>query len=166
MRTLASGGALAALMILLAACGGSSAESASAQAIQEDADLYRITDIERKWHLATSTHDIDLMMSLWAEDATFTVDAGKTLTGKEAIREFWLAAPVFQPDTYWVSETPAYKLRATVNGDKGTLYFECHYVDPVTEKVVRVVGADQQVARINGEWLITNNVGATPVLAP
>ncbi len=166
MGKLWSAGALAALVILLAACGGSPAESASAQAIQEDADLYRIGEIEKKWHQATSTHDIDLMMSLWAEDATFTVDAGKTLTGKEAIREFWLAAPVFQPDTHWVSETPAYKIRATVDGDKGTLYFECHYVDPVTEKVVRVVGADQQVARINGEWLITNNVGASPILAP
>jgi len=166
MGKLSSAGALAALVILLAACGGSPAESASAQAIQEDADLYRIGEIEKKWHQATSTHDIDLMMSLWAEDATFTVDAGKTLTGKEAIREFWLAAPVFQPDTHWVSETPAYKIRATVDGDKGTLYFECHYVDPVTEKVVRVVGADQQVARINGEWLITNNVGASPILAP
>ena len=33
------------------------------------------------------------MMSLWAEDATFTVDAGRTLTGKEAIRDFWLATP-------------------------------------------------------------------------
>jgi hypothetical protein len=166
MRLLSSGVALAVLVILPAACGGSSAESASAQAIQEDADLYRIGEIEKNWHQATSTHDIDLMMSLWAEDATFTVDAGKTLTGKEAIREFWLAAPVFQPDTHWVSETPAYKIRATVDGDKGTLYFECHYVDPVTEKVVRVVGADQQVARINGEWLITNNVGASPILAP
>ena len=166
MGKLSSVGAIAALVLLLAACGGSPAESASAQAIQEDADLYRIGEIEKKWHQATSTHDIDLMMSLWAEDATFTVDAGKTLTGKEAIREFWLAAPVFQPDTHWVSETPAYKIRATVDGDKGTLYFECHYVDPVTEKVVRVVGADQQVARINGEWLITNNVGASPILAP
>jgi len=166
MGKLSSAGALAALVILFAACGGSPAESASAQAIQEDADLYRIGEIEKKWHQATSTHDIDLMMSLWAEDATFTVDAGKTLTGKEAIREFWLAAPVFQPDTHWVSETPAYKIRATVDGDKGTLYFECHYVDPVKEKVVRVVGADQQVARINGEWLITNNVGASPILAP
>ena len=166
MRTLSIVGALAVLVILLAACGGSPAESASAQAIQEDADLYRIEGIEKKWHQATSTHDIDLMMSLWAEDATFTVDAGKTLTGKDAIREFWLAAPVFQPDTNWVSETPAYKIKATVDGDKGTLYFECHYVDPVTEKVVRVGGADQQVARINGEWLITNNVGATPILEP
>jgi predicted dehydrogenase len=166
MRTLSPGGALAVLVILLAACGGSPEESASAQAIQEDADLYRIGEIEKTWHLATSTHDIDLMMSLWAEDATFTVDAGRTLTGKQEIRDFWLTTQVFQPETNWVSETPAYKIRATVDGDKGTLYFECHYVDPVTAKVVRVVGADQQVARINGEWLITNNVGASPILEP
>src|SRR5688572_7077818 len=166
MRTLSSWGVLAVLVILLAACGGAPADSAGAQAIQEDADLYRIGEIEKKWHQATSHDDIDLMMSLWADDATFTVDAGRTLTGKQAIREFWLATPVFQPDTNWVSETPAYKLLATVDGDKGTLYFECHYVDPATKQVVAVVGADQQVARINGEWLITNNVGASPILAP
>jgi ketosteroid isomerase-like protein len=166
MRFLSIVGALAALVVLLAGCGGSAADSSSAQAIQLDADLYRIGEIEKKWHQATSHHDIDLMMSLWADDATFTVDAGRTLTGKQEIRDFWLAAPVFQPGTNWVSETPAYKIRATVNGDKGTLYFECHYVDPATEKVVRVVGAAQQVARINGEWLITNNVGASPILEP
>ena len=43
---------------------------------------------------------------------------------------------------------------------------ECHYVDPTTKMVVGVVGADQQVARINGEWLITNHVGASPILEP
>ena len=166
MRALSIAGALVALVISLAACGGASPASAADLAIQRDADLYQITDIERKWHLATTTHDIDLMMSLWAEDATFTVASGDTLTGKEAIRTFWHDAAVFQPDTHWVSETPAYKLRATVDGDKGTLYFECHYVDAETAKVVAVVGADQQVARINGEWLITNNVGASPMLAP
>ena len=166
MMKLSAAGALAVLVILLAACTGSPAESVRAQAIQEDADLYQIGEIEKKWHQATSTHDIDLMMSLWAEGATFTVDAGRTLTGKAAIREFWLTTKPFQPENNWVSETPAYKLRASVHGDKGTLYFECHYVDPATKMVVGVVGADQQVARINGEWLVTSNVGASPILEP
>lgn len=165
MRTLLIRGGLGALVILLAACGGSAA-SPSELANQRDADLYRIGEIERKWHQATSAHDIDLMMSLWAPNATFTVTAGETLTGKDAIRRFWLDAPVFQPENHWVSETPAYKLRATVDGDKGTLYFECHYVDATSGEVVAVVGADQQVARIDGDWLITNNVGASPILAP
>jgi hypothetical protein len=157
--------ALGLVVLSVAACGGSPTGSTE-DAVQREADLYRIAEIERKWHQATSTHDIDLMMSLWAPNATFTVRAGETLTGKDAIREFWLAAPVFQPENQWVSETPAYKLRATVNGDKGTLYFECHYVDAETGEVVAVVGADQQVARIDGTWLITNNVGAAPILSP
>ena len=166
MWKLSSAGAFAGLVILLAACGGASPASSGDLAIQRDADLYQITEIERKLHQATTTHDIDLMMSLWAEDATFTVASGDTLTGKDAIRTFWHDTPVFQPDTHWVSETPAYKLRMTVNGDKGTLYFECHYVDAATGKVVAVTAADQQVARINGQWLITNIVGASATLAP
>jgi ketosteroid isomerase-like protein len=168
MRTLLIRGALGAMVIwlaALAACGGATTSSTE-EAIQHQADLYQVAEIERKWHEATSTHDIELMMSLWAANATFTVGPGQTLAGKEEIRRFWLDAPVFQPENLWVSETPAYKLRATVNGDKGTLYFECHYVDAKTGEVVSVTAADQQVARINGEWLITNNVGASPDLAP
>jgi hypothetical protein len=154
------------MVISLAACGGSSASSSSEQAIRRQADLYSIAQIERKWHKATSSHNIDLMMSLWAPNATFTVAPGQTLTGKEQIRRFWLEAPVFQSENRWVSETPAYKIRSTVNGDRGTLYFECHYVDSKTGKVVKITAADQQVARINGRWLITNNVGASPILSP
>ena len=165
MRTLLIGGALGAVVISLTACGGSGT-SATDQAIQRQADLHAIAQIERTWHKATSTHDIHLMMSLWAPNATFTVKPGDTRVGKKEIRRFWLQAPVFQPENHWVSETPAYKLRATVNGDKGTLYFECHYVDAKTSKVVAVTAADERVARINGRWLITNNVGASPILSP
>jgi hypothetical protein len=71
-----------------------------------------------------------------------------------------------RPKNHWVSETPAYKIRTTVNGDKGTLYFECHYVDPKTRKVIFTAGADQQVARINGRWLVTNHIAGTPALKP
>ena len=52
-----------------------------------------------------------------------------------------------------------------MDGDKGTLYFECHYVDVATKQVVAVVSADQDVARINGTWLITHLVSATPDLS-
>ena len=65
--------ALAALVLAIAACGGASPASSGDLANQKDADLFRITEIERKWHQATSTDDLDLMMSLWAEDATLTV---------------------------------------------------------------------------------------------
>src|SRR5215210_7687152 len=100
MRTLLVAGALGLLGVSLAGCGGSSASSASEQAMQRQADLYEIGQLEKNFHKATSKHDIDLMMSLWAANATFTT--GETLTGKKQIRRFWLAAPVFQPGNHWV----------------------------------------------------------------
>src|SRR5215218_7124442 len=122
MRTILIGGALAVVVASLAACGSSNASSASEKAMQRQADLYAIDQIEKSFHKATSKHDIDLMMSLWAPNATFTTKPGQTLTGKKQIRGFWLAAPVFQAENQWVSETPAYKIRMTVNGDRGTLF--------------------------------------------
>jgi len=157
---------LALAVSLAATACGSSKNSASQLDMQRKAATYEIDQIEVKWHKASSTKNVDLMMSLWAPDATFTVGS-KTYTGKAQIRNFFVhdVAP-FQPQNHWVSETPAYKLRTTVDGDKGTLYFECHYVDVKTGKVQAVVAADQNVARINGRWLITNSVSATPKLTP
>jgi ketosteroid isomerase-like protein len=165
-RTLRIGLTGLLLAVSLTACGGSSKSSSSDRAMQEQADLYAIGEIEKTWHKASSTHDVDLMMTLWADDATLNLGT-ETLTGKAKIRDFFAhkAAP-FQPENDWVSETPAYKIRATVNGDKGTLYFECHYVDVKTSKVVSVVAADQDVQKIDGKWLITSTAGATPTLSP
>lgn len=160
-------GRLAASAVFVAAIGGcasSNGSAAPATDIQKQADLYAIDQIEVTWHKASSTKDVDLMMTLWADDATFTT-ATTTYTGKAAIRDFFAtqAAP-FKPENNWVSDTPEYKLRATVDGDKGTLYFECDYVDIATKKVVVVVSADQQVARINGVWVIKAAISATPDL--
>ncbi len=153
-----------ALALSLAACGGSGKKSAASEDVQRQADLYAIDQIEQTWHKAASTHDIDLMMSIWAPDATFNIGT-ETLTGTAEIRNFFAnkAAP-FQPENHWVSETPAYRIRTTVSGDKGTLYFECVYVDVKTGKVASVVGADQNVQKIDGKWLITNAAAATPKL--
>jgi hypothetical protein len=114
-----------------------------------------------------SRHDIDQMMSLWAANANFTVGPGQTLTDKKQIRRFWLTkSSAFKPENHWVSETPAYKIRATANGDRGTLYFECHFIDVKTRELEAVTGADLEVARIDGRWLITSMVGGTPTLSP
>jgi SnoaL-like domain len=152
--------------LVLAACGGSSKQSASGAATQKEADYYAIDQIEKVWHQAASTHNVNEMMTLWAPNATFNIGT-QTLSGAKQIRNFFAtkAAP-FQPQNDWVSDTPAYKIRITVNGDKGTLYFECHYIDVKTKKVAVVVGADQNVQKINGKWLITNAAAATPSLKP
>ena len=151
------------LGVSVAACS-SGTDAAQQVALKQKSDRYQIEQIEVTWHKASSTKDVDLMMTLWAPNATATL-GGQTYTGKDQIREFFATkAGPFQPQNHWVSETPAYKIRVTVDGDKGTLYFECHYVDVATRKVVAVVSADQDVARINGKWLITRLVSATPEL--
>ncbi len=157
--------AVLAMCVSLAACGQSdAAATAQVSALQRQADIYAIEQIEVNWHKASSQKDLNLMMSLWADNATFDVGT-KTYTGKDQIRRFFInqAAP-FRPANNWVSETPAYKVRVTVNGDNGTLYFECHYVDVNTRQVMAVVSADSLVRRINGKWLITQSITATPIL--
>ena len=52
----------------------------------------------------------------------------------------------------------------TVNGDRGTLHFECHYINVDTGEVAAVTAGDFDVARIDGRWLITNMVGSTAEL--
>ena len=152
---------LAGLVLAVGAYGAR--RISSGQSIQTQAALYQIDQIEQTWHKAASTKNLDLFMSLWAQNATATV-AGKTVTGKAAIRALFAKAGPFQPQNNWVSDTPAYKIRATVNGNKGTLYFECHYIDVDTGKVAAAVGADQQVQKLNGKWLITNMAAATVTL--
>jgi ketosteroid isomerase-like protein len=154
-----------AIAATLTACSQGAASSAPSTT-QIQADTYSIDQIEVNWHKASSTKDVDLMMSLWADNATFNVGT-QNYTGKDQIKAFFMnkAAP-FRPENHWISETPAYKIRVTVNGDTGTLYFECHYVDINTRLIRAVVSADSIVSRINGRWLITQSITATPILSP
>lgn len=161
MRKLMIGGLIALMAIALAACSGSDEDPAVAEA-ERKADMYDIDSIEKRFHQATTNQDIEQMMSLWAPSATLTVGAGATATGVDEIRAFWLdKSEAFKETNYWISDHPAFKVAITVNGDRGTLHFECHYVDPETDKVVAATVADLDVARLEGSWLITNFVAGT-----
>jgi ketosteroid isomerase-like protein len=166
MRRLVIGGPLGILVlsIVLAACSSSDAGSTSDES-RHVQDMWEIDHIEKDFHRAQTEKNIDLMMSLFAPNATMTVGPGTTASGLEEIRRFWLddSAP-FASENDWMSDHPAYKLEITVNGDRGTLHFECHYVDIKSSSVVAATTADFDVARIDGKWLITNMVGGTTVL--
>jgi ketosteroid isomerase-like protein len=166
MRKVVTSVVLGLVVLSLAACGGSSGDSAAEKEIQRQADLYAIGQIQTTFHRALSEKDIDLMMSVWAPDATFTLGSGQTKTGTAEIRKIWLASTPFQSTARFVPETPSYKTRATANGDRGTLFFECHLFDAKTAEVIALSGADTQVAKIDGRWLITSFVGATGTLSP
>lgn len=164
MRTLLAGCALAILAFALSACGGSNGSSVSERALEQKADTYAISQIERSFHEAISKKDIDEMANLFAPHATGTFGPGKTVTGKQQIRQVWLKSVAFKPETHWLSDHPAYKLKVTVDGDRGTLHFECHFIDVDTGKVAALTAGNLDVARIDGHWLITNFVGSTTEL--
>ena len=163
LRTAVAATTVAALGV--AGAGYGSWSSGSALSVQKRADLYSIDQIEATWHRAASRKNLDLMMTLWAPNGTLSL-GGKTVKGKPAIRAVFNKAGPFQPQNNWVSETPAYKIRTTVVGNKATLYFECHYIDVDTGKVVLVNGISQDLQKIKGKWLITKMVASTPPLVP
>jgi SnoaL-like protein len=146
--------------------GGAAKASTNDADTQRDADLYQIEQIEVKFHRATSHHDLSLMMSLWAPGSVFNIDQ-QTLVGKTQIRH-WFATEngAFMPSHHWESDTPSYKIRINLNGDKASMYFECHYIDPKTATIVAKAGVTHTLQRVNGEWLITNSAGSTAVLRP
>jgi hypothetical protein len=164
MRTLLIGAALATLTLALSACGGSSASSASDEALHRNSDLYEISQIERAFHEAISKKNVQMMAGLFAPNATGTFGPGKTVTGRDQIRGVWLKSVAWKPETHWLSDHPAYKLKVTVDGARGTLRFECHFVDVDTGKVAAVTAGSLDVAKIDGRWMITNFVGSTSEL--
>ena len=164
MRTLLMGGVLAILAFAIAGCGGSNGSSASDKALQQDADNYAISQIERSFHESVSKKNIEQLVSLFAPNATGTFGPGKTVTGTDQIRKAWEGSKAFEPTTHWLSDHPAYKLKVTVDGDRGTLHFECHFIDVNTGKVAATTAGNLDVAKIDGQWLITNFVGSTSEL--
>ena len=74
------------LSVVLVACGGSGDDPSIAEA-QRAQDMWEIDQIEKDFHEATSVKDIDLMMSLYAPNATFTVGGGATAVGVDEIRD-------------------------------------------------------------------------------
>jgi len=139
--------------------------SSSAPTAPQRAELYSIHQIESTWHRATTKKNLDLMMTLWAPKATMILGP-TTVKGKPAIRAVLSKAQPFQRSNHWISETPAYKIRATVSGTRGTLYFECHYVDVDTGAVKLVAGVSADVQRVKGKWLITKMIASSPTLEP
>jgi len=165
-RFLITGVLLGVVVVAFSACSESSSDAETA-ALQMKADTYEIGRIEEQFHQAMTLKDIDQMMSLWAPNSTLTVGPDLTAAGLDEIRQFWLTKSVaFAPETTWISDHPAYKLAVTVNGDRGTLHFECHFVDYESDLVKAVTVGDLDVSRIGGRWLITNFIAGSTELAP
>ena len=166
-RTLIIGRALAlgVTVAALAGCGGSGKPSAAELQMQREATLYQIDEIERTFHKAATTHNVNLMMTLFAPGAVFNLGT-ETYTGLGQIREFFATQnKAFFPQNHWQADTPSFRIKTTVNGDKGTLYFECDYIDTKTGRLMAAVGVDHQVQQIHGKWLIVDSSAAPTSLS-
>ena len=91
----------------------------------ESVQVAEIYQLQAAFHRAKTTQDLELMMSLWADDAAFTnITTGTTYLGSTQIRAFWLASGSFTHHRF--SLVPSYKTLIDVHGDEAFLYFECH----------------------------------------
>jgi hypothetical protein len=141
-------------LLVLAATAGLSIAAISGAATEENAeDFMQLHKVEITFHEAGTTKNLNLMLSLFADDAVLTT-GGKTYTGKDQIKSFWQAAGTFQPQNQWVAYTPAFRIRYDVEGDRAHLYFECLYVDKVANKIAAHTNSDDTLLRVNGRWLI------------
>jgi ketosteroid isomerase-like protein len=114
-----TGAALGAAAAFPVAAG---ADAESPRRLAQVAKIYRL---QAAFHQAKTTQDLDLMMSLWAEDATFTNQTtGTTYTGADSIRAFWQGSGSFTHHRF--SLVPSYKTQIDVRGHRAFLYFECH----------------------------------------
>jgi hypothetical protein len=138
---------------------------ATAASEENPVDFMDLHQVEIVFHTAASTKNIELMMSLFADDATLSV-GGKTYAGKDQVRGYFAtAAGSFQPQNQWVAYTPAQRIRFEVSGDRAHLYFECLYVD-AQAKVIKVhTFSDDNLVRVGGKWLIKEmKAGTVPEL--
>ena len=113
----------------------------------------QLHQVEISFHEAGSAKNLDLMLSLFADDAVLTA-GGKTYTGKDQVKSYWQAAGPFQPQNQWVGYTPAFRIRYDVAGDRAHLYFECLWVDKAAGKIAAHTNSDDILIRVNGRWLI------------
>lgn len=124
------------------------------------ADVLAVRNVEITFHRAGSVlpnKDLDLMMSLYADDAalTDTSHADKLYKGKEQVRNYFeQVAPPFRPKNHWIGYTPAMRIRAKISGDRATLYFECLWMDVDKDAIGAHSFSDMTLARVQGKWLV------------
>jgi ketosteroid isomerase-like protein len=140
-------GASAALAVPAIARGGVSHGS------EQIGEIYQL---QAAFHRAKSHQDIDLMVSLWTDDASFTFN-GATFSGKQGVHDFFIGSGSWKH--HRMSLVPSFKDQIDVHGDTATLYFECHDVvldanDPagsVGAVVTHLVNAGK-IRRVSGSW--------------
>lgn len=120
----------------------------------DDRAIAQIYALVATYHRAASVQGLDLMMSLWADDAALRF-RDEHYAGKPQIRQ-WFAAEggPFDSRHYWIALTPLHLLRMEVNGETAWVSFETHYVDAATTVMKLQLASRALLVRIDGRWRI------------
>lgn len=118
-------------------------------------DVADVKQVESTYHLALATKDLNLMMSIFSDDAVLTAPDGTVYNGKAAIRTFYATkAPAMQPQNHWAAFVLSYRMQASVTGDAATFTFECHMVDIATNRMMVHHRIDMTLNRQGFQWLV------------
>ena len=124
------------------------------------ADILAVRNVEIIFHTAGSVlpaKDLELMMSLFADDAVLTDTAhdNKVYQGKAQVRTYWadVSGP-FRPEHHWIGYTPAMRIKSNVDGNHATLDFECLWMDVDSGGVGAHAFSNMTLARDHGQWLV------------
>jgi ketosteroid isomerase-like protein len=134
-----------------------------ARADDESQQIGEIYQLQAAFHRAKTTQDLDLMMSLWADNATFVNTMnGITYVGAAQIRSFWQMSGSFTHHRF--SLVPSYKTTIQVNGNQAFLYFECHDIgnfatdnfdDPSVKTIVNDTYLAGTLQHRQGNWVFS-----------
>jgi hypothetical protein len=119
------------------------------------ADVAQIYQLQAAFHRAKTAQDIELMMSLWAPNATLKVqgDPKSPYVGAEQLRGYWMNSGSFKNRRF--SLVPSYKTRIAVRGNEADLYFECHDVadyDQPARNIVNDTFLAGTLRNVGGKW--------------
>jgi hypothetical protein len=130
---------------------------AAAQLIGTSCAVGDIYQLQAAFHRAKTTQDLELMMSLWADEATLSNqgDPNSPYVGSERLRVFWQSSGSFKNRR--MSLVPSFKTQIDVRGDDDAwLYFECHDIGDY-DLPSRAIAGDTFLAgtvrNVQGNWV-------------
>jgi len=126
----------------------------------ESTQVAEIHELQAAFHLAKTTQDIDLMMSLWDDNAVFRI-GGHTYTGLDQLRAFFLGSGSFTH--HRLSLTSSFKIQVAVHGERADLYFECIDIGnfDTSPVVAGALFAGGTVRKVGGRWVFSDITGGS-----
>ena len=135
---------------------------------QRLADIAKLYRLQAAFHLAKTTQDINLLMSLWDVNGSLTIkgDPNSPYVGLDRLRAFLLSTGSFTHRR--LSLVPSFKIQFEVHGDEAFFYEECHDVGDFNLSS-RFIAADTYLAgvvrKIAGKWVFSNMFGGAAPLS-